>query len=67
MKTMEELRNQLLDAAEGLEGGTIDLKVAAELNNTAGKIINTVRTQLEYAQLQESLKTKLNIKFLKCN
>ena len=67
MKTMEELRNQLLDTAEGLEGGTIDLKVAAELNNTAGKIINTVRTQLEYAQLQESLKTKLNIKFLKCN
>ncbi len=64
MKTMKELRGQVIKTAEDLKAGTIDLKVAAEMNNCAGKIINTVRTQLEYAKLR---KESPQIDFLKCH
>lgn len=63
MKTMRELRNQIIATTEGLKNGTVDIKIAIELNNAAGKIINTVRTQLEYAKLR---KEKPEINFLKC-
>jgi len=63
MKTMKELRQQLIKNAEGLIEGSIEIKLACELNNTAGKIINTVRTQLEYAKLR---KEKPEIDYLKC-
>jgi len=63
MTTIKELRKQIIETTEGLKSGTIDLKIAAELNNSAGKIINTVRTQLEYAKLR---KEKPEIMFLKC-
>lgn len=52
MKNISELTVQLSDLYEGLKSGTIEVKVAAEMNNTAGKIINTQRVQLEYAALR---------------
>ena len=64
MKTMRELRDQVIETAQGLKDGSLDLKVAAELNNCAGKIINTVRTQLEYSKLR---KEEPQIEFLKCH
>jgi hypothetical protein len=46
---------------EGLKNGTVDVKVATEMNNTAGKIINAQRVQLEYAELR---KEQPNIEFM---
>jgi hypothetical protein len=68
MKHISELTTQLSALYEGLEKGTIDVKVAAELNNTAGKIIHAQRVQLEYAELRKEqpdipfMKTKIKPK-----
>ena len=62
MKHISELTTQLSALYEGLEKGTIDVKVAAELNNTAGKIIHAQRVQLEYAELR---KEQPDIPFMK--
>ena len=64
MKTMKELRERLVNLNDGLEKGTMDLKTVAELHNGIGKIINTVRTQLEYSKLR---KEKPQIDFMKCH
>ena len=61
MKKITELTTQLTDLYQALKDGTIDVKVAAEMNNTAGKIINVQRVQLEYATLR---KTAPAIEFL---
>ena len=61
MKHISELTVQLSDLYEGLKNGTIEVKVAAEMNNTAGKIIHTQRVQLEYAAL---CKEEPNIAFM---
>jgi adhesin HecA-like repeat protein len=50
MKNMTELRNELADLFAKLKKGEVELREASELNNTAGKIINTTRAQLQYAQ-----------------
>jgi len=63
MKTMKDLRDNIIQTMENLKDGSVDIKIAAELNNSAGKIINTVRTQLEYSKLR---KEKPQIDFLKC-
>lgn len=62
MKNIKELREELIKVFEGLKKDTIDLKKAAEMNNTAGKVINTIRAQLEYHKLR---KDKPQIDFLK--
>jgi len=62
MKHINELTVQLSDLYEGLKNGTIEVKVAAEMNNTAGKIIHTQRVQLEYAALR---KEEPDIAFMK--
>jgi len=56
-----ELTTQLANLYKSLKEGTIDVKIAAEMNNTAGKIINVQRVQLEYAALR---KETPNITFL---
>ena len=61
MKNITELNNQLTTLYVALRDGTIDVKTAAEMNNTAGKIINVQRVQLEYASLRNEAP---NIKFL---
>ncbi len=63
MKTMSELRKELAKVFDGVVSGEMELKIASEANNAAGKIINTVRTQLEYHKLR---KDKPEIDFLKC-
>ncbi len=52
MKTIKKLREELLSVFDRLKNGEIDLKEAAEMNNTAGKIINTARVELEYSKLR---------------
>lgn len=62
MKHISELTIQLSDLYEGLKNGTVEVKTAAEMNNTAGKIIHTQRVQLEYAALR---KEEPDIAFMK--
>ena len=64
MKNMKELRGRLINLNDGLEKGTMDLKTVTEMHNGIGKIINTVRTQLEYSKLR---KEKPQIDFMKCH
>jgi len=52
MKHIHELTTELTALYEALKNGTIDVKAASEMNNTAGKIINTQRVQNEYASLR---------------
>ena len=61
MKHISELTTELSSLYEGLKNGTVDVKIATEMNNTAGKIINAQRVQLEYAELR---KEQPNIVFM---
>jgi hypothetical protein len=62
MKTITDLRNELCTTFVNLKDKKLDPKVAKEMNNTAGKIIATVKTQLDYAIIT---KTKPKIPYLK--
>lgn len=61
MQHISELTTELSALYEGLKNGTVDVKIATEMNNTAGKIINAQRVQLEYAELR---KEQPNIVFM---
>lgn len=61
MNTVKDLREELLVLFGELKSGVADVKVAAEMNNTTGKVINSVKLELEYATLR---KEKPNISFL---
>lgn len=63
-KNMKELRDEVLEDRAKLKSETMDLKMFAELNNSAGKAIHTVRSQMEYAKLR---KEKPLIDFMKCH
>jgi hypothetical protein len=60
-KNMAELRDQLLDAFEQLKTDPRRINQCAELANIAGKTINTVRAELEYALMRGEMP---EIKFL---
>lgn len=62
MKNSTELRTELVKVFDGLKNGTISPAIAGELNNSVGKIINSVKLDLEYAALR---KEKPEIDFLK--
>lgn len=49
--TMTELRDELMNVFCELRNGTVNLADAAECNNTAGKIINSYKVELEYYNL----------------
>lgn len=61
MKTINELRNELLQLFGEIKSGEVEVNVAGEMNNTAGKVINSVKAELEYAAL---LKVEPTIPFL---
>lgn len=48
-----QLRQELLSVFDGIKTGEVSLPTAKELVNTAGKIINSVKVQLEYAYLRK--------------
>ena len=62
MKTITDLRNDLMDVYEKTKSGQIELSVASELANNAGKIIKTAAVQLSYNQFTKQADKK--IKFL---
>jgi len=57
IKNLGDLWDRLALTFDGLEAGDIEHKVAAELNNTAGKMINLAKTQLEYYALRKETPT----------
>jgi hypothetical protein len=50
--TITDIRDQLIEVFNGLRDGSVDIKDAVEINNTAGKIINTAKVQIAYAALR---------------
>ena len=60
-KNIKELRDDLLDAYDLLKTDPRRLNQVAELANTAGKVIGTVKIELEYAALR---KEKPDVAFL---
>ncbi len=54
VQTMTDVTEQLMGLYSDVRNGTIDLKEAAELNNTAGKIINSIKVQLEFYALSKT-------------
>ena len=52
MTNITDIRDSLIEVFDKLRDGDMDLKQAAEINNTAGKIINTTKVQLAYAALR---------------
>ena len=51
MNHIEEMSKELRKVFNGLRDGTIDIKQATEMNNTAGKIISIAKVQLAYHML----------------
>lgn len=62
MKNITEMRNELSQLFDQLRDGTVPVKVASEMNNTAGKIINSLKVELDYAAAR---KEEPSIGFLK--
>lgn len=52
MTTITDIRDQLIEMFNGLRDGSVDIKDAVEINNTAGKIINTAKVQIAYSALR---------------
>lgn len=61
MKNIVELRNDLVELFDDLKNNKVDHMKAKEMNNAAGKIMTSLKVQLEYAKLH---KKKVDIQFL---
>ena len=59
MQNIKELRETLISNYEKLKDGTMERAMVSELNNTAGKIIATVTTELKY-QNQHGVKKPID-------
>ena len=53
MNNIAELTKHLSKLYEDLRAGKIEVKVASEMNNTAGKLISAQKIQLEYSELRK--------------
>ena len=62
MNNVVELRKELSNIFASLKSGSLDVKSAKEMNNSAGKIIGTVKVELEYAALRKEIPS---IEFMK--
>lgn len=51
MQNITDLRKSLADNYEALKNGTMDLKQGKELSNCAGKIISSLKVEIEYQNL----------------
>jgi len=63
MQNIKELRDSLVDNYELLKTGEMPMKLGKELSNTAGKIINSLKVELEYNKF---LEREEEIPFLNC-
>ncbi len=55
------LRDELIQLFHDIKNETVKTNIAAEMNNAAGKIMQSLKVQLEYSALKEE---KPEIKFL---
>ena len=62
MKNVIELRKELGGILKDLKAGKLSPKTAAQMNNAAGKMLQTVKIQLEYAK---DRKEKPSIAFMR--
>lgn len=62
MKNVSEMRTRLATIFDSLEKGDIDPRVAKQMNNSAGKILYSIRVQLEQSSLRNE---RPNIDWLK--
>ena len=53
MKNITKLRDELSQVFSELREGKIKAKEAAEMNNTAGKIISSIKVEIEYYALRK--------------
>ena len=53
MNNIEELRNELAEVFLALKKKKIEPKVAKELNNSAGKIMASLKIEMEYAEARK--------------
>lgn len=51
MQNIKTLRESLMDNYEQTKNGQMDKGICKELANTAGKVINTLRVELEFMAL----------------
>lgn len=61
MRNITELRQSLADNYEKMKANEMELKMGKELANTAGKIIGSLKVELEHNQL---MGIKKDISFL---
>lgn len=57
MQNIIELRTSLADNYESMKAKKMELKLGKELANTAGKIINSLKIELEYNSMMDIKKT----------
>tara|TARA_R110000851_G_scaffold315820_1_gene478583 strand:- start:53 stop:247 length:195 start_codon:yes stop_codon:yes gene_type:complete len=62
MQNITELRKSLADNYEKMKAGEMEIKQGKELSNCAGKIIQSLKVELEYQTL---LGTSTEIDYLK--
>lgn len=62
MQNITELRKSLADNYDKMKNGEMEIKEGKELSNCAGKIIQSLKVELEYQSL---LGTKKEIDYLK--
>lgn len=60
-KDITELRDQLLDAFDWVKADPRRANQVKEMSNAAGKVLGTIKAQLEYAMLRQE---KPSIEFL---
>ena len=61
MQNIKELRESLADKYEKMKANEMEIKIGKELANTAGKVINTLKVELEYNKM---VNNKAKIPFL---
>jgi hypothetical protein len=59
MKHVNELRDQVSIVFAELKAGSIEPKVAKELANLAGKMVNSAKVQLDYHAMRKETTAKI--------
>jgi hypothetical protein len=61
MKNVKNLRDSLIESYEGVKNDSLPLNTAKQLANTAGRILSSVKLELEY---NKSVNVKKEIAFM---
>lgn len=56
MQNITDLRKSLAENYEQMKAKKMDIKLGKELANTAGKIINSIKVEMEYNQMFDKKK-----------